>query len=129
LNRARQLAERPLDEAAPTFFSWLGVTQYLTMTAIEGTLRWVAARPSGSEIVFSYVPAGPKAELLAQGMAARRVPLETVLAPAEITRGLLGLGFKSVEHLTDEQATQAYFQNRADGLRFPDLERLVSGVV
>jgi methyltransferase (TIGR00027 family) len=38
----------------PTFFSWLGVTQYLTAEAVFTTLRYVASLAPGSEIVFQY---------------------------------------------------------------------------
>jgi methyltransferase (TIGR00027 family) len=38
----------------PGFFSWLGVTQYLTEEAVFDTLRLVASGAPGSEIVFEY---------------------------------------------------------------------------
>lgn len=38
----------------PTFFSWLGVTHYLTAEAVFTTLRYVASLAPGSEIVFQY---------------------------------------------------------------------------
>ncbi|MEJ1167429.1 class I SAM-dependent methyltransferase [Variovorax sp. CCNWLW235] len=40
----------------PTFFSWLGVTMYLTREANLATLRAIASyAPAGSELVFTYV--------------------------------------------------------------------------
>ena len=36
-------------------FSWLGVIVYLTMDAVESTLRTIAACRSASEVVFEYV--------------------------------------------------------------------------
>ena len=56
-------AER-LDEAlvrgglypnAPAIFVWEGVTQYLQPEAVDSVLRVFAARPRGSEVVFTYV--------------------------------------------------------------------------
>lgn len=38
----------------PALFSWLGVTGYLTPTAIERILRFVATGAPGTEIVFDY---------------------------------------------------------------------------
>lgn len=38
----------------PTFFSWLGVTHYLTAEAVFTTLRYVASLAPGSEIVVQY---------------------------------------------------------------------------
>ncbi len=38
----------------PAFFSWLGVTQYLTQDATLGTLQEIALLAPGSEIVFEY---------------------------------------------------------------------------
>lgn len=35
--------------------SWLGVTQYLTLPAIDATLRFVAALPQPSTIVLTFV--------------------------------------------------------------------------
>ena len=43
------------DWSQPTMFSWLGVIVYLTMDAVESTLRTVAECRSGSEVVFEYV--------------------------------------------------------------------------
>jgi methyltransferase (TIGR00027 family) len=53
---ASSLSRSPYDPIVPTFFSWLGVTFYLTRDAINATLksiRTVAA--TGSEIVMEYV--------------------------------------------------------------------------
>jgi O-methyltransferase involved in polyketide biosynthesis len=41
---------------AATFFSWLGVTQYLSSDAVLGTLGEIARlAASGSQIVFQFV--------------------------------------------------------------------------
>jgi methyltransferase (TIGR00027 family) len=46
------------DSSQITFFIWEGVTMYLPETAVEETLRWVAAQAPGSEIVFDFVYRG-----------------------------------------------------------------------
>jgi methyltransferase (TIGR00027 family) len=47
------------DWSAPTLYSWLGVTFYTPLDAVEATLREVAAGASGSEIVMGYIPTPP----------------------------------------------------------------------
>ena len=41
--------------AKPAFFSWLGVTQYISREAVCGTLREISELAPGTEIVFTYV--------------------------------------------------------------------------
>ena len=38
----------------PTFFSWLGVTQYIDREATDATLEFIAGQPHGSEVVFDF---------------------------------------------------------------------------
>ena len=38
----------------PAFFSWLGMTQYLTTSAVFETLKEIASLAPGSEVVFTY---------------------------------------------------------------------------
>jgi methyltransferase (TIGR00027 family) len=50
------LSAAGVNHRAATFFSWLGVTQYLTSTAVLNTLREVATLAApGSEIVFQFI--------------------------------------------------------------------------
>ena len=50
------LAAGGINSKASTFFSWLGVTQYLSSAAVLGTLREIAELPApGSELVFQFV--------------------------------------------------------------------------
>ena len=39
----------------PTYFSWLGVSQYIDGTACDATLRLIAGCPAGSEVVFDFI--------------------------------------------------------------------------
>jgi FAD/FMN-containing dehydrogenase len=57
----------------PAFFSWLGVTMYLTRAAVLDTLGYIAGLPEGSGVVFDY--AVPPATLA----FARRVVLRAVM--------------------------------------------------
>jgi len=50
------LARSSFQATRPTFFSWLGVTMYLTREANLATLHAIAScAPAASELVFSYV--------------------------------------------------------------------------
>jgi methyltransferase (TIGR00027 family) len=121
----------------PTFFAWLGVTQYLTAGAIEATLRLVLTLPATSGIVFSFVL--PDRQL--EGDDLRVATFYTALAasygepwitrfePQPLRQWLLALGFSEVFHLSPEVATARYFAGRHDGLPTPVLEQLMSAVV
>lgn len=43
------------DVSRKTCFLWEGVTNYLTETAVDKTLRWCGSAAAGSKIVFTYV--------------------------------------------------------------------------
>jgi methyltransferase (TIGR00027 family) len=42
-------------ESARTFLLWEGVTNYLTESAVDATLRWCARASPGSQLLFTYV--------------------------------------------------------------------------
>ena len=52
---AEELRNAGFDPGKCTFFSWLGVTEYLTTEAVMATLRFVASAQKGSGIVFNYM--------------------------------------------------------------------------
>jgi methyltransferase (TIGR00027 family) len=121
------LAASSLDPRVPAFFSWLGVTQYLTREAIDSTLRFILSMPRGSELVTEFIlPPGSwtreEAEFLTrivQMVAELGEPWLTYFTPAEISGHLLQLGFSRISHLTPEDAAVRYFLNRRDQLRPP----------
>lgn len=49
------MAEAGLRESARTLVLWEGVTNYLTASAVDATLRWCARAAAGSVVVFTYV--------------------------------------------------------------------------
>src|SRR5205814_8794572 len=49
-----KLVEAGFDPAQRSFVFWLGVSMYLTESAVDATLAEVAAWPGGGEIVFDY---------------------------------------------------------------------------
>jgi methyltransferase (TIGR00027 family) len=121
----------------PAFFSWLGVTWYLTEETIFQTLRQIASMAPGSEIVFEY----PVAETLLdeeerQMMAiikalgaARGEPIRSVFEPASLTMRVRELGFARVWDFGLKEANTRYFAGRTDGLQFPKIGRLLKAQV
>ncbi len=121
------------DAGSPAFFSWLGVTQYLTPAAIDGTLGVVASLPKGTTIVLTFVL--PDSELTGDDLAASegsaRVaaafgePWLTRFHPEQITEKARTLGFSDIEHLTPAVVTERYFADREDSLRAVGHEQLL----
>jgi len=113
------------DARAPAFFSWLGVTPYLTTAAVMETLGVVARRPAGSEIVFDFAPSADTLtapQRLARAALAARVasvgePWVSFFDPCEFPRDLTAMGFGSAEVVGSEAIDRRYFRDRADGLR------------
>jgi methyltransferase (TIGR00027 family) len=92
----RGLSAAGLDFAIATLFSLLGVSQYLTETSLDLTLRLVLSMPASSEIVLSFVvpeSARPPDEApLVAGFAARSAeigePWRTAFLPDELVAKL-----------------------------------------
>jgi methyltransferase (TIGR00027 family) len=129
------LAEAGLDLAAPAFFTWLGVTPYLTRAAFRATLEAIAAMPAGSGVCFDYA-LSPESlspvrraifDRLAQRVAAAGEPLQLFFAPEEMDRELRRAGLQRAEQLGTMELNALYFDGREDGLRLStaDLGRLV----
>jgi len=121
----------------PVFFSWLGVTSYLTEDAIFKTLREVATAAPGSEIVFGY---GVRETLLDEESQRMRTVLKERVAaggepnlslfdPGSLAARVQALGFSQVSDFGPEAANARYFVGRADGLRVAPLTRLMKARV
>jgi methyltransferase (TIGR00027 family) len=123
-----------LDWSEPAFFSWLGVTVYLTAEAIDATLRSVSGCGPGSEIVLSYDAsdaflddaAREMVKIEARLVAAAGEPYATRMSPAQAEALIAGAGLEVVEHLTPRTLNDRYFAGRSDGLRPSAAERLIA---
>ncbi|MFZ0581274.1 MAG: class I SAM-dependent methyltransferase [Candidatus Acidiferrales bacterium] len=119
------LAAAGLDRRKVTFFSWLGVTPYLTRAAMNSTLEFIAAMPAGSGVVFDF--ALPRASLnwfgrLAFDAMARRVakagePFQLFFEPTDLANELQRFGFNKIEDWDKDKLNERYFNDRADKLR------------
>jgi methyltransferase (TIGR00027 family) len=131
------LREAGMDFSKPAFFSWLGVTMYLTRDALEGTFRMVGSMPAQSEIVFDYMidpslappAAHPVIEAIMRRAEDAGEPWRSFFHPQTLRADLTGWGFTTFEDLGREEINTRYFSGRTDDLRGGGLARFMSAVV
>jgi methyltransferase (TIGR00027 family) len=118
------LLQAGFEKRQPAFFSWLGVTPYLSRPAFDRTIQFIAQMPSGSGVVFDYAversllsPTQQRAlDALAERVARAGEPFQLFFNPAALSSDLAGLGFENIEDLNRDQINARYFAGRADGL-------------
>jgi methyltransferase (TIGR00027 family) len=134
---SEQLATAGFDITRPAYFSWLAVTQFITLPAINDTLHFVAGLPTSSTIVLTFVLAddclseddrGRKRQIV-EMVAELGEPWLTFFHPDELCARVRDLGFARVFHLTPAEANDRYFGGRQDGMQVRPLEQLVSATV
>ena len=113
------------DCSKAAFFSWLGVTMYLTEDAVMATFGFIASIPPGGGVAFDY--AVPRSSLnwvgrlaldaLAFRVAAAGEPFHTFFDPRELAERLQRIGFRDVEDLAAGEINARYFKDRGDQLR------------
>lgn len=131
------LRDAGYDSKKCTFFSWLGVTEYLTTEAVMTTLRFIASAPAGSEVVFDYMltpalltPAQRvRFDALAQRAASAGEPWRALFDPEPLTRDLHAMGFSCIEDNGQDVINAKYFKDRKDGLRVGSLSHIMSARV
>ena len=111
--------------SVPSYFSWLGVTYYLTSEAVFATLRSIAEiTPSGSTVIFDYLDN----DAFVPEKAAERVkitirdarqnagePMITGFDPSSLAADLARLGLRLQEDLSPTDIQELYFRERKDG--------------
>lgn len=133
-----RLASAGFDPYQPTFFTWLGVTMYLTDAAIASTLDFVASTGGGGGVVFDY--AVPRASLglierlafdsLSRRVAAAGEPFLTFFDPLQLRTRLTAHGFINITDCGRDELNARYFAGRTDGLRLRGgLGRIVAAQV
>jgi methyltransferase (TIGR00027 family) len=116
------LREAGFRAEAPAFFSWLGVVPYLTREAAFATLRFIAARPQGSGVVFDYaIPPESMGlmervafEILAERVARAGEPFRLFFDPEPLHAELRLLGFSEIEDL-DSASIRARWLGMSSG--------------
>lgn len=120
---SERLQETGFDTNAPTFFAWLGVVPYLTLSAFRSTIGFIAAQTPGSGVVLDYGQprsALPFLEQLAHDSLASRVqlagePFQLFFTPPEIAAELRA--FRAMEDLGSREINARYFSSRTDSLK------------
>lgn len=116
------------DPAAPTFFSWLGVTVYLTREANIAALRAMAqCAPAGSELVFTYTdqeafdrmddPRFVRFREMQEQVSAIGEPYLCGFHPRELPALLESAGFALLEDQSDAGLLRLYDPQGRNGLR------------
>jgi len=122
---ADELRGAAFQESEPAFFSWLGVTPYLSHAAFMTTLSFIAKMPAGSGVVFDFaidrklLNPGQRiaADALARRVAEYGEPFHLFFDPEMLQEELKGLGFGRTEFLDRQHLNARYFHDRSDGLR------------
>jgi methyltransferase (TIGR00027 family) len=123
---ASALARSSFRSDEPAFFSWLGVTVYLTREANMATLRAVASSSAaGSELVFTYVDLAEFGEggrrapdhPSAQAVARLGEPFVSGFDPLKLASDLKSTGLELVEDLDGHQMAERYGRAGHNALR------------
>lgn len=121
---AAALEQSPYDPRKIGFFSWLGVTIYLTRAEVMATLRDIAGiAPAGSLVIFDYldtdafIPEKATRQVQLMREIVQRVgePLKGGFDPAALAADLAGAGLLLRENLSPSDIEERYFQGRTDG--------------
>jgi methyltransferase (TIGR00027 family) len=131
------LRQATFDYGEPAFFSWLGVTPYLTGEAVASTLKFIANLKPGSGVVFDYVISpsllNPQ-QLSAFDELSKRVamagePWQTFFDPSSLAAELKAFGFDEVVDLGPDEINARYFVGRNDNLSVRGFGHLMKAIV
>jgi len=122
------------DSQATTFFSVLGVTQYLDREAVDALFAFAAALAKGSEIVFSFAPLDDQNDPKGRNISFGRRPVlgepwKSPLRASDLVAQLTDLGFSDIFHLTPELARQRYFPDQQEIREPSHLGNLIAAVI
>lgn len=122
-NLASVLKGSSFDSQALSFFSWQGVSYYLTRDEVFATLRSLAdVAPTGSMVIFDYLdtdafdPEKVAPRVLAMQQGAQQVgePMKSGFDPDGLAAELAGLGLHLQENLSPAYIEERYFTGRTD---------------
>lgn len=124
------------DDTRPTILSWIGVTMYLGLDAVEQTLRSIASCAPATRVVLTYdVPAsalsGMQREVrdaISRVVTQLGEPFVSAFEPIEIESLLLRLGFLDIAHYSPADVVAQYLDHE-DELRIGGPQRLLTATV
>lgn len=123
---AEAFRRSPYDPQQLSFFSWLGVSFYLTREVVSETLRSIASIAApGSIIVFDYLdtdafdPEKSTKRMQQMRWMADQLgePLKSAFDPLTLAADLDRLGLRLEENLSPADIDARYFQGRSDRYR------------
>ena len=124
----------PLRRSEPAFFSWLGVTMYLTRQANLATLRAIASSAApGSELVFSYFDqiifdqrtvVSEAGKAIRSEVAAVGEPFVSGFDPGTLGDELRPLGYRLLADTSDTGLAQRYDPGNANGFVTTERSRI-----
>ncbi|NWG70989.1 MAG: class I SAM-dependent methyltransferase [Parvularculaceae bacterium] len=135
----RETVQQALDRAGfdwslPAFFTWIGVTMYISRAASRAVFSTVANCAEGSEIVFTYAPSAN--ELDADDRKLRDIFVGIAAAAGEsaisefsqfeLAELVAETGLTLAANPTRQDVAQAYFVDRNDGLAPHGMERVAA---
>jgi methyltransferase (TIGR00027 family) len=105
-------------------FSWMNTIPYLSKSATEATLREIAGlTAAGSRLVLNYSCVVPLTDeqlaylkQLQALVSGTGEPLQSGWKPEAFEALLSDVGFSIIEHATERDLHERYFEGRADGL-------------
>jgi methyltransferase (TIGR00027 family) len=132
-----RLQEAGFRKQQPAFFSWLGVTPYLSRAAFDSTIQFIAGLPAGSGVAFDFAiqrsllsPIQQRAlDALAERVARAGEPFQLFFDPVALVSDLARLGFGEIEDLAGDRINARYFAGRSDGLAVTGGGHLLSAQV
>jgi methyltransferase (TIGR00027 family) len=122
---AESLLEAGFDPTQSAFFGWLGVAPYLTLEAFRATIATIGRLPAGTAVSFDYAfppeTLSPKRrkvfDILSKRVEAAGEPLQLFFTPEGLEREVRAAGFSRIEQFDTDCMNEAYFKDRADGLK------------
>ena len=114
-----ELLKSPYDSELKSFFSWLGVSMYLTREEILKTLKTICeVAPPGSTLVFDYLDeaafnpekAAPRIQRAMFMAKYAGEPMQTGFDPENLAVELSGVGLQLVGNLRPADAQKMYFK-------------------
>lgn len=122
-NFAEAIKKSAFDESKLSFYSWLGVTYYLSRDEITNTLRAIESiSPKGSSVVFDHgdcdIFNSEKTTRRVQNMLHAAIqcgePMKSCYSDKDLILDLQKTGFQLYEHLKPLEIEERYFKGRTD---------------
>jgi methyltransferase (TIGR00027 family) len=125
------------DWSRRTLFAWMAVTPYLSLEAIEGTLRSLAKCVPGSEIVLTYFMAPPLMEevgrtfygIFSELAVGIGEPVKALFTPDEMEDLVRRCGLDVTDHPALDDIKARYFAGRTDNLAPFTFEQYLTATV